>query len=182
MPTTSAPTTSFPFATVANIFRGKCRLYYSKGTFGAADKPATGAAQLALYSGGTPVFVPMGSMGKEVGKITFKRNGVAIDFQDVPTDVEIDIELKAVTCTPEMLTALDSQELAEPISILAVPSGNPITGYSATDPAIHLCISGVTILPEGEIPLDGNPATITIKGKVLNDKITNVISFAKLTS
>lgn len=178
----TAPTNDVAFNDYDAIINLRCDVYYSLGTFDAGDIPATRAALVALYSGATPKFVPLGEYDDDPFNPGWERDVKEVNSGILRGRPKINGQLNSISLCPEMLTALDSAELDGEVSLLFVPKNLPAS-FSATTPGLFWALSGVKLVDSAQGSGKGDwSGKVTIQIKAKPNLITDVWKCAWLTS
>lgn len=173
---TSSVSASFSFTDVTSVFAMPCNIYVAKGEFNTTDIPTTKALNIALYSGSTCSFKPLGMMDQNIGKIGWAQGSYNTDFYTVPTTYTVNAQISSLRMYPDMVNWLDSDDSKGLVSVLFVPAKDYLVGK------YFLAMSGTTLMSEGNINLNGDKSVITMKLTKKDDKLTDIIKYSVLTS
>lgn len=178
----TAPTNDVAFNDYDVIINLRCDVYYALGTFDAADIPDTRAELLALYTGATPKFVPLGEYEDDAFNPGWEREVKEVNSGILRGRPKVNGNLNSISLCPDMLTALDSSELDGEVSLLFVPKNLPGT-FTATTPGLFWALSGVKLVDSGSASGKGDfGGKVTIQIKAKPNLLTDVWKVAWLTS
>ncbi len=142
-------------------------IYYALGTIEDSEVPTTKSALADMIEGAEQVLVPLGSVTKGSGKLSFKQAQVEFDDWTIPKkEFELEGEIDSIYFDEERLSMIESDEMRNEISILVKPRNADNVFFG---------ISGVTLIFDGEVPFTKDNATIKLKFKVTVPKITDCI-------
>ena len=155
------------------ILKEKCRIYIAKGSFAAADIPATIAALAALYSGANAKFIPLGDMDSTGSNITWTQKTAEIDFSTVGLGYEIIGTFVGVTVSKDMIDFVSNMG-NDQYSFLFIPDGTNNVFYA---------LNGVTVTTEGNLVVVENDALskITFKASRKANEVNDAILYKELT-